>query len=64
MTIEPTIAHRSFSQFSSWVRCGKAFQLERIRQVPQTPAWYLVAGTAFHSAVEEYLLKENDRVRN
>lgn len=64
MENETTIAHRSFSQFSSWVRCGKAYQLERVRKVPQTPAWFLVAGTAFHSAIEEYLLKENTRVRN
>lgn len=55
---EPTIGHRSFSSFASWVKCGKAWQLERELKVPTEPAWWFVGGTAFHSAVEEYLLLE------
>jgi len=56
---EITIQHRSFSAFTSWLRCGKAFQLERNLQAPSEPAWYFVGGSAFHSAAEKYLLAEH-----
>ena len=52
---ETTINHRSFSSFASWVRCGKAWQLERGFSVQTEPAWWFVAGSAFHTAVERYL---------
>ena len=42
----------SHSQLSSWLRCGKAFYLERKALVPQTPAVYLLAGNAMHAVVE------------
>jgi uncharacterized C2H2 Zn-finger protein len=29
MEKETVVAHRSFSSFTSWIRCGKAWQLER-----------------------------------
>lgn len=48
------VAHRSYSQLTSWLRCGEAYRLERIKRVPQLPAWYLVGGTALHAATEEY----------
>jgi hypothetical protein len=56
---ETQIAHRSFSAFTSWLRCGKAFQLERNLQAPSEPAWYFVGGSAFHSAAEKYLLTKH-----
>jgi len=56
---ETQIAHRSFSAFTSWLRCGKAFQLERNLQAPSEPAWYFVGGSAFHSAAEKYLLAKH-----
>lgn len=52
---EPLIAHRSFSSFTSWLRCGKAWQLERMFEAPQTPAWYFIGGSSFHEAIEQYL---------
>ena len=55
MMTEPKIGHRSFSSFTSWVKCGKAWQLERQLQAPQTPAWYFIGGQAFHAAIEQYL---------
>lgn len=58
------IAHRSFSQFTSWVKCGKAYELERVIQAPTVPAWYFVAGTAFHAVAEKFLKEETDRVRS
>jgi putative RecB family exonuclease len=64
MTTETTIAHRSFSSFSSWIRCGKAWQLERELQAPSEPAWWFVGGSAFHSAAEKYLLAEFAKTQN
>jgi hypothetical protein len=58
---ETQIAHRSFSAFTSWLRCGKAFQLERNLQAPSEPAWYFVGGSAFHSAAEKFLLAEHQK---
>lgn len=58
---EPTINHRSFSSFTSWVKCGKAWQLERILQAPQTPAWYFIGGTTFHEVIEKYLKEQYDK---
>ena len=54
---ETTVQHRSFSAFTSWLRCGKAFQLERNLQAPTDPAWWFVGGSAFHLATEKFLLK-------
>jgi len=52
-----TVNHRSFSSFTSWLRCGKAWQLERGLQVQSAPAWWFVGGSSFHTAVERYLLE-------
>lgn len=43
---------RSYSSFTSWLSCGKSWQLARVVKVPETPAWYLVGGSAVHSATE------------
>jgi putative RecB family exonuclease len=58
MNTKIQVAHRSFSSFTSYLRCGKAWQLERELQVPSEPAWWFVGGKAFHSAAEKYLLAE------
>ena len=55
LPMEPTIQHRSFSSFSSWVRCGKAWQLERLLHAVGEPAWWFAGGSAFHLAAEKYL---------
>ena len=59
---ETQIAHRSFCQFTSWLRCGKAYELERVLRVEQTPALWFIGGSAFHAAVED-ILKGSNRVR-
>ena len=51
-------AHVSYSQLSSWLRCGKAYELERVLRVPVAPTWAQVAGSAVHRATE--LLDEGD----
>jgi hypothetical protein len=58
---ETTVNHRSFSSFTSWLRCGKAWQLERGMQAPGEPAWWFVGGSAFHAAAEQFLLKEFEK---
>jgi len=61
---ETTVQHRSFSAFTSWLRCGKAFQLERNLQAPQDPAWWFVGGSAFHAAAEAFLHAEFEKKQN
>jgi len=58
MKKETLVAHRSFSSLTSWIRCGKAWQLERELQAPSEPAWWFVGGSAFHTAAEKFLLAE------
>jgi hypothetical protein len=48
------IAHRSVSQYSSFVRCGEAYRLEKIAKAPQNQAAWFIQGTAFHEAVEKW----------
>jgi len=64
MTKETLIAHRSFSSLTSWIRCGKAWQLERELQAPSEPAWWFVGGSAFHTAAERFLLDEFEKKKN
>jgi RecB family exonuclease len=52
--IAAPLAHRSVSQYSSFVRCGEAYRLEKIAKAPQNQAAWFVQGTAFHEAVEKW----------
>lgn len=47
-----TIEHLSHSQFTSYLRCPGAYELERIARVPATPAWWFLGGAAVHEATE------------
>ena len=47
------LAYVSFSQLTTWLKCGKAYQLGRIQKVQELPAVYLAAGTAVHSACDD-----------
>lgn len=44
----------SYSAFTSYLKCGKAFELERIHKVPREPKWYFVGGNAVHATTEIY----------
>lgn len=44
----------SYSAFTSWLRCGKAFQLERILGIEGVPAWYFVGGSVVHKVTERF----------
>lgn len=55
------IEHTSHSSISSYLRCGKAFELEKIKKYPTMPAWWLIAGSAIHTATEWIDTGEWDR---
>lgn len=42
----------SFSSLESWLTCGEKYRLEKVVGVAQTPAWYLLGGSAVHKATE------------
>lgn len=44
--------HVSHSQLTGWLRCQKAFQLERIQRAPKIPAWWLIGGSVVHEVTE------------
>lgn len=43
--------HTSHSAISSYIRCGKAFELKKLG-VEETPSWWLLGGSAVHTATE------------
>lgn len=47
-----SVGHRSYSQVTSYLSCPKSYQLARVVRVPETPAWYLAAGSAVHACLE------------
>lgn len=53
--------HTSHSAINSYLRCGKAFELESLKKYPTMPAWWLIAGSAVHTATEWIDTGEWDR---
>ena len=51
-------AHVSFSQFDTYSRCGKRYQLERIQSAPRSPSVWLLAGKVVHTFIEKINLGE------
>lgn len=49
----PDLAHLSYSSFTAWLKCGKAYELQKILGLQEQPAWWSIGGSAFHSATEE-----------
>lgn len=47
-------AYRSYSSFTSWLSCGKAWQLSRLAEAKEQPAWWFAGGKAVHTATEAY----------
>jgi len=43
--------HTSHSAISSYIRCGKAFELKKLG-VEEVPSWWLLGGSAVHTATE------------
>ena len=48
---------RSWSQLSTYRKCGKAYQLEKILRAPRRGAVWFSAGSAVHGSIEDYLNK-------
>lgn len=46
------VDHLSWSQMTSYTRCSKQYQLQRLLQAPTVPAVWLPAGSAVHEAIE------------
>lgn len=46
--------YRSYSSYTSFLSCAKAWELSRLAGIEEVPAWYLAGGKAVHSATEEY----------
>ena len=44
--------HLSHSQLTSWLRCGKAYELNRIMKAPRQPAVWTAAGVALHETLD------------
>lgn len=47
-----TKGHVSYSSFSQWQECGKRYQLQKILNLPEKPAWWNIGGHAVHAATE------------
>lgn len=56
-----SVGHRSYSQVTSYLSCPKSYQLARVVRVPETPAWYLAAGSAVHACLEAITKDKNNR---
>lgn len=48
------MARLSYSQMETLLSCGEKYRLTKIVQVPEQPAWYLIGGSAVHTATEVY----------
>lgn len=46
--------HLSYSALADYLKCSKLYQLSRVLQMPERPAWWNVGGHAVHSATEAY----------
>jgi len=54
--------HISYSQYATYVDCGRNWYLSKIRQAEQVQTWYLPIGSAVHSMVEHKLKTGKDPV--
>lgn len=44
--------HVSYSSFTQWQECGKRYQLQKVLNFPEKPAWWNIGGHAVHAATE------------
>lgn len=51
-------SYLSHSSVNSYLDCSERYRLERIVKVPQENSWWLIGGTAFHTA-SEYVDRDN-----
>lgn len=58
------MARLSYSQMETLLSCGEKYRLTKIVQVPEQPAWYLIGGSAVHTATETYDLAKHAEGRS
>lgn len=46
--------HVSYSALTTYLDCGWKYYLTRVERVKERPTWYLVGGSAVHTATEYY----------
>lgn len=44
--------HFSHSALADYIRCGKAYELKRLKKLPEPPAWWFIGGRAVHNATQ------------
>jgi len=44
--------HTSYSAFDTYQQCGEKYRLSRVLAVPEEQSWWLIGGSAFHTASE------------
>lgn len=54
----------SYSQMETLLSCGEKYRLTKIVGVPEKPAWYLIGGSAVHTATEAYDLAAREAGSN
>lgn len=58
------MSYLSYSQMETLLSCGEKYRLTKIVQVPEQPAWYLIGGSAVHTATETYDLARHEAAHN
>lgn len=56
-SVDVSPPHVSYSQYSDFLKCGKAYQLKRVLGLPEAPAWWSFGGKGVHSAAERHDLE-------
>lgn len=54
------LEHLSFSSISTYISCPRAWKFKYIEKQPKTTSSALAFGSAFHEAVEKYVIKTTD----
>lgn len=52
MSLPVPPAHRSYSQWNTFLQCAHQYYLTKVAKVPEHPAVYLAAGSAVHELIE------------
>ena len=47
-------SHVSYSAITTWLKCGWQYYLGRLKGVEEEPSVWLVGGSSFHRATEEW----------
>lgn len=48
------LTHFSYSQHTSYLKCPKSYELERVSRYPRRPAWWFIGGRLVHEVTETF----------